>query len=1619
MHIKKYFAALLLLTFLATYGHAFPLIQDGSFENNCLLSSCQYYGDTNSGHSIGHDWNWYDAFNQVGVSALQPFYIRQNFDNQNHATSGNYYGWMDSNSNFYETELKNLQSVNGGVLHFDLNLNQFKSSGGFGKKFSIYYFYNDGRVSGKSTLSNLLSQWGNAGGNIRLGVNEVKQITVTQNDVNVTLPNAPGFIAFNARVGSGGTDSNVFIDNVTYQRLPTIVKNTVGLSQHLVANQSFQIDVNYLAGSSCTIIDTNDSTSYSTSYIGAGIYRSQSISFPNNGNNNSLSRTFTANCGGTTNSDLSWRTKINRHNLISLDGGFDRSCTDANCSYTSSQLVGTDWNFTLGVGANMFSVLRIPLDTNTTGTMERTDGQYYGVLSALNNSAGQIQTVASLNDGNVYIDINNFNGGFLTAQYRRDADNTISTLVPFLRTAGNDINIAIPPYSGKLILKMDANSGRQIIFDNIRYTNSPTTLQIGTIPAYPIPSQNITFFASYLDINSTPITGANCDLNAPDSTGFGVNTNSMSYNSSTQRYEYSQSISNAGQYTMSVVCSASNYISQSKSQTFTVFDQNPATDGMIITDIENVSHNYVFDFNIGANNFTINDVNFVPNVEASDIIFSIENPNNVSNDINISVLTDIGSRQYFIYEATQSQFDSNNWVFADTATFGSTNSNPVQRIWNDSIGKFLHTQLITIPASTKIYFKFVYKKPSEYFTHIKGEVEWINTLEPTLDTNFGLSHDKFSVSNFSNINSKFVFQVPDISGSQTQAFEMQMTAWSDVPATLAVGQVNNDINSTSNVVLGSQPHTYSFTVNAQNFNSQILILSSIIGNNPTNIHIENYSIVPRGYFTRRLELSKQNGDPLDLFLLNNLSNRYLKEGFPFKISAQAYDREGLITELDIGAFFDRTGDDINKVREQILNPTTGQETTLTFDETIDGIIDLNGTAFNPSTPRDLTIKATIKDSSGQIIAEQSQPVKFTQYPYFPQDFTINFFPTEKRKGKNPKGTLSITSNNLGALLGFDIRIYDQNTSITSPDYHNQIYKGIDFDCPTNTCNLQLTIPDYIFEDANVVHFVVTALLNTENFNLTNPLTQVDRVIFISGISFDTEKIHQVVQRLDETYRNDEEIPLVLILRDSEASNIKNKVNVYLTLQNCNDAGGTICTNQTTQYQSTGFIYDDMFNYNYFFFRHLFLLDNGQLLPDGNYIGFHANISDATGITSSSTAVLADKCKNADYGATFWLGSLVSILSSLLNLNECNTAQEAIVTTSVNNDQEKRIHINASKSTTAPTQEAFACVAPDTNNVIGKPLEQDFLCASWYEVGEQPIDDLRTRITNNFSDVSNTSSTKQYVEFNLPYELVAYNDLGLLEAELKTDQDSSINTTMDFLFEGFRRISRDTVIKALQDRANFVLGQGLIPNVGADINFNQAFSPAFVGGFVFYKIHGIPTINAQDFKNDSKVKPVFSQLDRTQFLEYLSNHGVNFKGNDASVDVYVNSFDNPIRLTDTSGHLVIDEKPSQQVNTQNVSGNQSAPYHYIPSLLLFNFSHTMFFNNFSGNSTLSVPIHVLSLFFTSVINGIIDFFGGAASGGGQTDVVGSIGNAVTTNALWIAIVLVLIYMVAVIRSRLKN
>lgn len=968
-------------------------------------------------------------------------------------------------------------------------------------------------------------------------------------------------------------------------------------------------------------------------------------------------------------------------------------------------------------------------------------------------------------------------------------------------------------------------------------------------------------------------------------------------------------------------------------------------DTSLLTCLTNCSKTEFFDAVTGVYNFII-----TPGDKDEDITFKINNIDTVSIDANITIKNDlIDGKQYFISTSDE----DGNYVFNDSLTYGTLNSfdDPIQKIWHEADAEYKYLFNDTIIAAEEKFFELNYRFPMGYWEIVQNDPDWFLQLNPHSSIVNGKLTDIYTLSHFSNMKNILIQPIPEFVDTVSVPYEFQFTAFvspefDSNTVLIKVGTIDAaDVETTNTITVTKTAKRFSVPVEASSFEDQLLVKSDLtIDNNAVVINITDYALINRGYFTKRLELKQSDNSELPVIVLSTIVSKYLLEGKNFRVDTEAYDRDGDINYLKIEAYLD-TVHDVNRVRVYWFDLNTSVEETIIINELLEGIIDLSGSASNPSTPRQVRIRAILVDSNRLAVATQSKWITFIQYPYFPKDIEINFTQDARKVGENPKGILNLTLTAPETLIGVRLNIWDEDSSKVNSDYNKIFYKDTDFECHAFYCSFDYFIDDWKFKDQNIYGVQFVTLINTELYDANNSLLHHTKFFFIKYRDYETLRVFETFERLDHTYRSDEEIPVVLQVREvgdyGTWANIKNDVRVYMRIANCDADVNATCQQQSNRYPADSFLYDEETGYNYFFFRQLFLMDDGSLFPDANYMRFVATIEDVETVRSTARdAFMTRKCQADDRDTDCSSGGIPGAGTCFFNnmlstLNHftfgCTTVAPLIVATGTNEGLELRLLIDEDHSLTTPTQECFACLNTDINNLYASQLKQDLLCASWYTIGENPIDSMTLAVTNKHSDLSEDDpAIGQYLKVNIPYELVAFNDITLLKKMLETNQNTTINSLGDAIIRAFNELFTSYATYSAV-RLNFNTIQSITPNIGFDCNFDKPFDPANVTGLLFYKIKGLEVHNMEDFRNVEDIEFV----DPVNFMKFVKDQELNVPDKETHITVYASDFEK-ILDKDIVSNLVINEKSKdQKLNIENVDVNNIPNFRNIPTILKFN------------------------------------------------------------------------------------
>lgn len=1155
---------------------------------------------------------------------------------------------------------------------------------------------------------------------------------------------------------------------------------------------------------------------------------------------------------------------------------------------------------------------------------------------------------------------------------------------------GNDAN---------LVLTMTGSGGvgcgvyeyGNTLIDNVQYQPSVSLQNEITEPTEPVQSYSDFNILVKIKENGSYITDATVRL-IFNNTSY----QTISYNSSIGYYVYSNSGQAAGDYNFAVLSSKGTDVNAYNEGTITIRDLLPGN--LSITDISNISHT--------INNFNV-DLN--PTSESSTFIFEAKNNyiGSLTVDYNIFNSLDDG-RQYFIYTSS----DGNNYSFNDSLTYGGTE--PIQKIWNNELEKYIYSFIDILAINETKYYKLTYKLPAKYWKNLENSPEWFNQLQPNVIPTNGQNVDVYAVSNFSNLRNYLIEPLPVIDQTGYRNFAFQFTAWSDqeIPTvTLKVGKIRNgDITTLTNIssiVLNRSPTRYSVDIFALNSDDQIILSTDVTTGK--QFYVLDYALINRGYFTKKLDLKDAAGNDLPLIVWGTNFYKYVKEGKTFRGISEAYDREGDVNSIGIEAYLDTTAD-ANEVKHYYYDVSSGTETTIPLNYLINQIVDLNGSA---ATQRMLRVKFTLYDINNVAISTQSEWVKFLQFPYFKEDFSIYAVENDQKVGNSPNGSIFVNTIAPENFLGVKIKIWDDSNSYASPTYAKTIYAD-SFNCQFGECSIEYNLTDFAFSKPGFYHMAFIGLLSTEYESLAqdsnNAIYYLDVLVFAK--EFKVARVFQMRERTADPslYNNTEKIPFVMELQDEELRNLKNEINVYAYLATCTTQTGNDCTLQNKKIYPNSFLYDDKTGYNYYFFNQYLTTANGSLLPDGNYIRFYGVITLINyDYNYYYLPLLAKKCKSANYNLSNFqfnaLGIILDYVSSLATGCTAGNYQDKIVAFGFNQDQEDRIKIDNNYTPTAPTQEAFVCINADENNIYVNSFKQRLLCAVVGTIGEREVDKLKLTITNNNSDLSATQY-KQYVDLQIPYEYLIYQQPQLLKTFLETNRHTQITTVGDALAEGFNWIGTgylNTGISVI-DATNL---KNSMTNIGYDTNFSKLFSPTNVNFIFFYIIDGLKVVNVKDYFSDNTVQ------NPTNFIRYASENSLFLPKDDETTITILGSDMQPIYTTKQNGYLVINESAKKSnIKTQT---DINAAYQTAPNILQFNLISDLYYNNNMDSIRRYVPLTVKAIItkkfnINDVAQGISDFV---------NDPVGAFIDFMFSNILIISVVLMILVIFAYIAIMVRG
>ena len=205
------------------------------------------------------------------------------------------------------------------------------------------------------------------------------------------------------------------------------------------------------------------------------------------------------------------------------------------------------------------------------------------------------------------------------------------------------------------------------------------------------------------------------------------------------------------------------------------FDTTTAPNGFFFIDVNATNNTGASSFMSSTKKFQIlnwtnSDISCLGITNVSSCILDINTflitPINQTNDIEIKIINGGGlknvgykiinsrndGKQYRAFTATQTDKTAGIWNFSDTITFGSTNYDSIQKLWQSASETYHYFFSDPIASNDTKYFQFEYYAPVFHFFSTTDPL-WDNQLNPSINDNNSLQTDVFSVSTFSNMDS--------------------------------------------------------------------------------------------------------------------------------------------------------------------------------------------------------------------------------------------------------------------------------------------------------------------------------------------------------------------------------------------------------------------------------------------------------------------------------------------------------------------------------------------------------------------------------------------------------------------------------------------------------------------------------------------------------------------------------------------------------------------------------------------------------------------------------------------------------------------------------------------------
>jgi len=705
--------------------------------------------------------------------------------------------------------------------------------------------------------------------------------------------------------------------------------------------------------------------------------------------------------------------------------------------------------------------------------------------------------------------------------------------------------------------------------------------------------------------------------------------------------------------------------------------------------------------------------------------------------------------------------------------------------------------------------------------------------------------------------------------------------------------------------------------------------------------------------------SPDSDDDLMFMLHTSGAYEYIIEGEDFRINTYAYDRDNLITTLEIDAYLDAYADS-NKLKHWEYDVNTGTENTFLINNILDSLIDLRGT----DNPAKILITATLCGDD-KCYEQISDWIYMRQFPSMPMDVFIKLRNYENRKGNYPRGKTELLSTNTESIKAVEITIFETsllaNHTAEEILQDNTLYKARDtfykdeyFSCYADECTFDWGITDWVYEKATTTEDNYTIWANVitntsypdyENILLNKSLRTT--TIVDKWVLFRTVEAYHRGGAGDYTpeYRNWEEIRLLGQLRNPQGDYLGDDVDTWIEIRDCGttaDCTDTGTTNGEIAFENVKFRPTDYKFYpdtkvNTWFFEGLLTEDNGGLLQDGHHYRVKFVVEDKSGKYYDYNST---NLSWAEKPFTFNLGW------TLENLGYYFT-DEVFLT------------INNAYAPTTPQLQCGGCVRIQNQDVDGmESLEQTLLCGVLYTSNDTVPENFLITLSNQNSNFNeDDEGLQQFIKTKINWKDIAHSDGAYTAQQITANIDETIEDSGDMLLYGLKSIGGDAVAnwigEGVTDLTN-IIGFGISPTSGLTTDCNLTIPVDEVAQIFFYEIKGIDIVNKYSYDSEGNINP-------RNFYKWASENDISLPDNKTTMNVWVNG--EIVETKTLPSRFVVHAEPTQEKIQEAEDANTTGETEYLGQYLTFDMSIGMLYNNQQDNQEVVLPMKYLVKFET--------------------------------------------------------